>query len=182
MTTTDAVPPPLAGETKAAQFSKSERAKEIVGLRPVKPNTIIIDEPCELGYHCPVCKYEQVDAKGNFDERLHWSEYNSFLWCQVCNKDYPSALCQPDVDKAIDAFLSTIEDAITHRTAALAAQVERMREALTTCRDACRANLNKYAEKNETQLLHAFNAANDLLRNFAAAVPAAGAGEGEEKH
>ena len=32
---------------------------------------------------------------GNYDERLTWSEYNGFLWCAVCNEDYPSALCHP---------------------------------------------------------------------------------------
>ena len=98
-------------DANVPDYSKNERAEKIVGLRPVKPNTIVIDLPCELGYHCPVCKYDTVDDKGNFDERLHWSEYSSFIWCQVCNRDYPSALCQPDIDKAIGVFLDSIEHA-----------------------------------------------------------------------
>lgn len=79
-----------------------------MGFRPT--DKISIDEPCELGYHCPVCQYE-ILVDGNFDERLTWSEYHSFLWCLVCDKDYPSALCMPDIDKAIDIFLDSVEEA-----------------------------------------------------------------------
>jgi len=89
--------------------SKNELAEKIVGIRE-HPNGVIFDQPCELGYHCPVCKYEQV-TEGNFDERLHWGEYNGFLWCSICNKDFPSALCQPDVDKAIETYLTCVLDA-----------------------------------------------------------------------
>lgn len=89
--------------------SINKDAEEIVGKR--KPVIgIIISEPCELDYHCPVCKYENV-SKGEFDQRLHFSEYNGFLWCSVCNKDYPSALCQPDIDKAIDTYLICVKEA-----------------------------------------------------------------------
>lgn len=90
------------------EYSTNELADKIVGKRVVKG--IIFDQPCELGYHCPVCKYDIDDGK-NFDERLHWSEYNGFLWCSVCNKDYPSALCQPDIDKAITTYLHCVNDA-----------------------------------------------------------------------
>lgn len=80
-------------------YSKNEKAEKVVGLRYVKEGMVIFDAPCELGYICPVCKNEQ------WDDRLEWSEYNTFLWCSVCNKDYPSVLCQPDIDKAIDIYL-----------------------------------------------------------------------------
>ncbi len=105
------------------QTSKNERAEKLVGLRHAPPNVIVLDWPCELGYHCPVCKYENI-VDGNFDERLHWSEYNGFCWCEVCNKDYPSALCQPDIDKAIKTYLDCIEDA------APSAERQRVGEAL----------------------------------------------------
>jgi hypothetical protein len=126
----------------AKAYSKSERAEAVMGLRPVKPNTIIIDEPCELGYHCPTCKYEIV-TDGNFDERLHWSEYNSFLWCEVCNKDYPSALCQPDIDKAIEAFLSTVEDVVTVRLRAAEAETATANERIDRLTEAIRNHLSR---------------------------------------
>lgn len=85
--------------------STNDRAEKIMGRRP---SGIPIDLPCELGYVCPVCEYEPV-IDGEFDERLHWSEYNGFMWCQVCNKDYPSALCKPNIDEAITTFLNTVE-------------------------------------------------------------------------
>jgi len=91
-------------------FAKNEAVEKIVGKRDQPGNVMPFDLPCELGYHCPVCEYEQV-TDGNFDERLAWSEYNGFLFCYVCNKDYPSALCMPNIDKAIDIYLSTVQDA-----------------------------------------------------------------------
>jgi hypothetical protein len=95
--------------------SKNELAKKLVGERIEKFRGTIpavsLDYPVEIGYHCPVCKYKSV-YKGNFDERLEWSEYNGFIWCSICNKDYPSALCMPKIDEAIDTYLSCIEDAI----------------------------------------------------------------------
>ena len=89
-------------------WSKNERAGKIMGLRPTGTP---IDFPCELDYHCPVCKYE-MEVDGNPDTRLYWSEYNGFIWCEVCNRDYPSALCMPDTNKAIDIYLSTVEEAV----------------------------------------------------------------------
>ena len=98
--------------TKEQVYSKNERAEKIVGLRDVKGGMVIIDFPCELEYRCPVCKNEACNEElGIYDERLEWSEYNGFLWCSVCNKDFPSALCQPDIDKAIKIYLNCIEDA-----------------------------------------------------------------------
>jgi hypothetical protein len=94
---------------KKTKYSKNERAKSLVGLRAVGGNPI--DFPCELGYHCPVCEYELLQD-GNYDERLMWSEYNGFLWCSVCNKDYPTVLCTSDIDKAIEIYLDCVEDVI----------------------------------------------------------------------
>ena len=91
------------------KFSINKDAEKIVGKRDIPYNSIIFDEPCELGYHCPVCKYS--DPEGGFDERLYWSEYNGFIWCSVCNKDYPSALCQPDIDEAIKIYLFCVNEA-----------------------------------------------------------------------
>jgi hypothetical protein len=71
-------------------MSTNERAKEIMGLRPT--GGIPIDQPCELGFHCPVCEYP-LDVEGNYDERLQWSEYNGFIWCSVCDKDWPACFC-----------------------------------------------------------------------------------------
>lgn len=95
------------------QYSVNERAEKLVGLRAeyLPENAIIFDFPCELGYHCPVCKYELV-TDGEYDERLEWSEYQGFIWCRVCDKDYPSALCMPDIDKAIETYLDTVEQAL----------------------------------------------------------------------
>lgn len=92
------------------EFSKNPAAERLVGLR--RQGGIAIDEPCELGYRCPVCKNEPgPDAEGNYDERLCWSEYNSFLWCEVCNRDYPSCLCAPDPVRATEIFLLSVSDA-----------------------------------------------------------------------
>lgn len=93
-------------------YSKNDRAKKVVGLRDVKGATVIINSPAEMDYRCPVCLNEPSSAKeGWIDERLEWSEYNGFLYCSVCDKDYPSALCQPDIDKAIKIYLKCVEDA-----------------------------------------------------------------------
>ena len=91
------------------EYSKNELAEKIVGKRDIPEDTLIIDFPVELGYHCPVCKYGSMED-GNYDERLEWSEYNGFIWCSVCNKDYPSALCMPDIDKAIEIYLQCVSD------------------------------------------------------------------------
>lgn len=93
-------------KTKELDYSKNEKAEKIVGLRKIPKNAIIFYQPCELDYHCPVCKYKNV-VNGNYDERLEWSEYNDFIWCRVCNKDYPSCLCMPNIEKATDIYLSS---------------------------------------------------------------------------
>ena len=91
------------------EFSKNEKAERIVGKRNLGKGAFIIDLPVELGYHCPVCEYDD-DVDRVADERLTCSEYNGFIYCYVCNKDYPSVLCQPDIDKAIDIYLDIIDE------------------------------------------------------------------------
>ena len=110
---------------KTRKVSKNKRAEEIVGLRDIPEGSILFDQPCELGYHCPVCKYKHfTHGQMTWDERLEWSEYNGFLWCSVCNKDYPSCLCIPmneepptylkkksAADYAIEIYLDAVESA-----------------------------------------------------------------------
>jgi len=96
---------------KNPNYSTNERAEAVMGKR--RTDVTPFDFPCELDYHCPICEYDTTSEDGNYDERLHWSEYNSFIWCSVCNKDYPSALCiQGDIDRAIKIFLDSVESAI----------------------------------------------------------------------
>lgn len=91
--------------------SRNERAEKLMGHR--RTDAIILDQPCELGYHCPICDYPQMSEDGQFyDERLQWSEYNAFIWCEVCNFDYPSALCMPDPKAGTEIFLDSVEDAL----------------------------------------------------------------------
>lgn len=89
------------------EYSKNERAEQLLGLRP--PGDAVL-APSELGYRCPVCKNIPM-VEHEYDERLTWSEYNSFLWCEVCNRDFPSCLCLQDVEQAIGIFLDSIETA-----------------------------------------------------------------------
>lgn len=96
------------------EHSTNKRAEEIMGKRDLKGG-MPIDQPCELSYHCPVCIYDHIIddgfVSGAFDERLKWSEYNGFLWCSVCNRDYPSPLCMVDPVRATEFFLDIVEDA-----------------------------------------------------------------------
>jgi hypothetical protein len=77
-----------------------------------RPEGMPIDQPCELGYHCPVCQYETIwNASGDYDERLEWSEFKFFIWCSVCKKDWPSVICLPqDPESATDTFLAIIQN------------------------------------------------------------------------
>jgi len=52
---------------KNIQYAKSEWAERIVGKRNWGANVVPFDQPAELGYHCPVCKYPQL-TDGNYDE------------------------------------------------------------------------------------------------------------------
>jgi hypothetical protein len=97
------------------KYSQNQRAGELLGFRP--DNEVSINLPCEKGFHCPVCKYNLVKPNGEYDERLTWSEYNAFIWCSVCDHDYPSTLCMPDIDQAINIFLTTVEEVVArHKT------------------------------------------------------------------
>lgn len=89
--------------------SENARAEKLMGRRKVKG--ILLDQPCELGYHCPTCEYPQMSEDGMlYDTRLHWSIYNAFIWCEVCNFDYPSALCMPDPKVGTEIFLDSVRD------------------------------------------------------------------------
>jgi len=94
--------------------SKNPDAERIMGLREKKiGGAIVIDLPCELVYHCPICEYEHMSPDGeHYDERLQWSEYNGFIWCEVCNFDYPSALCKTDPRAGTEVFLMTVEQVL----------------------------------------------------------------------
>jgi len=92
------------------EYSKNERAGQLLGFRQ-KGEPVL--EPSELGYHCPVCKNAPM-VEHEYDERLTWSEYNSFLWCEVCNRDFPSCLCLEDIEQAIAVFLDSVEVAVQH--------------------------------------------------------------------
>lgn len=89
-------------------YSKNKRAERLVGKRMT--DGIIIDFPAELGYHCPVCEYKQVGSNGNYDGRLDWSEYNGFIYCHECNKDYPSCICMTDKEMATKVYLDCLEE------------------------------------------------------------------------
>ena len=92
------------------KYSTNKLAEKIVGKRIISNETIIFDAPFELGYHCPKCKYIPV-IDGEYDERLDWSEYNGFIWCRTCNIDYPSVMCEPDLNKAVETYLKCVLDA-----------------------------------------------------------------------
>jgi len=106
-------------------FSKSARAEELLGLR--RTDCIAFDQPCELGYHCPLCQYPHI-GKDGYDERLHWSEYEGMIWCCVCNVDYPSCLClPPGSSRATDVFLNTVADALARQAKPKAGRQKRER-------------------------------------------------------
>ena len=85
------------------KYSENNQAKDIVWKRKHTKIAIAIDLPMELWYICPKCK--------KLSERLDWSEYNWFLYCYECNKDYPTCLCCDDLEKAIDVYLNCVNDA-----------------------------------------------------------------------
>lgn len=92
-------------------------AARIVGKRheDVGPQgCVVVNMPCEEGFHCPVCDYPQTDPDdGEYDERLAWSEYRTMLWCHVCRRDYPSALCLPgDPVRATAIYLASVESVV----------------------------------------------------------------------
>ena len=87
--------------------STSDRAEQLMGRRDEdRPVGVILFSPAEQGYRCPVHAEQRIS-----DDTLHWSEYHSFLWCELCDKDCPSALCCTDIDCGIDVFLESVSDA-----------------------------------------------------------------------
>lgn len=109
--------------------STNERAEQLMGRR--RTDVVAFDLPADLGYQCPV--HRIVD-----DEHIHWSEYNGFIWCETCDRDYPSVLCidltavrDPDrvwvhagIDAAIDTYLNTVAAAVAHATSGTTHDVE----------------------------------------------------------
>ena len=75
------------------------------------PVGIILHQPFERGYRCPV--HQRTDVRELEECTLHWSEYTAFLWCSLCDRDYPSALCCEDPVRATEVFLSSVADAVT---------------------------------------------------------------------
>src|SRR5215813_36340 len=68
-------------------------SQQVPGIR--RDDRPPLDRSGKLGFHCPVCQYP-LFQDDEYDDRLKWSQYNGFLSCSVCDKDYPSALCLPN--------------------------------------------------------------------------------------
>lgn len=110
-----------------SDYSTNDRAEELMGRRltPEEEQTGVLpfDYPVELGFQCPIHK-RTLDDDAEYP-MLQWSEYNAFLWCSECDRDWPSALCvpldaEPDPerdwynagpDMAISVYLDTVADA-----------------------------------------------------------------------
>lgn len=105
--------------TEGPDYSTNDRAGRIMGYR--ETDGVILFWPAEQGYQCPACGPRPID-----DPALQWSEYRSFLWCETCHRDYPSALCSPDLDRGTDVFLSSVQDAIIRASDPTAAAVDRI--------------------------------------------------------
>lgn len=93
--------------------SVNDRAEKLLGRRDDDgPIGIVLFSPSEQGFRCPV---HQRTAEQEYEvQTLEWSEYNAFLWCELCDRDYPSALCCASTDplRAIEIFLDTVENAV----------------------------------------------------------------------
>ena len=103
------------------KVSKNSVAKAVMGYRNEgRPGATALFGPAELGYACPVCGNENAD-------RLYWSEYSGFIWCEECNLDFPSCLGvkysppaigqeplndRERVELQTEIFLKTVSDAI----------------------------------------------------------------------
>lgn len=109
-----------------SEFSTNERAEQLMGRRltpeqDAHGGVMAIDYPVELGFQCPVHKRTMADEADH--PLLQWSEYNAFVWCPECDRDWPSALCVPinavpdrgwvnaGPDAAINVYLDTVADA-----------------------------------------------------------------------
>ena len=105
------------GEAEAPaheECSADARAERLMGRRDdAGPIGVILFSPAERGYRCP-----KHDEPGEQDDavsgQLQWSEYNGFVWCPLCNRDYPSALCcGEDLDRAVEVYLDTVGQAVS---------------------------------------------------------------------
>ncbi|MFC6714297.1 hypothetical protein [Branchiibius cervicis] len=86
---------------------------QLLGYR--QTGGIVLFSPGEQGYTCPV----HAHPSGDRFDGLKWSEYNACVWCPVCDRDYPSALCTgltcddpAALERAIEVFISTVRDAL----------------------------------------------------------------------
>lgn len=112
-------PQVVQADMPAPDTEDNPDAARILGKRheDVTGSVLVVNMPCEEGFHCPVCIYPAV-VDGEFDERLAWSEYRTMLWCHECERDYPSALCiVGDPSRATQVYLSSVEQVVTARSA-----------------------------------------------------------------
>jgi hypothetical protein len=90
-----------------AHQSHNADAESICGLRK---GGMPFQEPWEMDYACPICtemitEHTQVfDEDGNVKpeyQRLHFSQYQGFMYCEYCNLDMPSYFCKHHSDRAL---------------------------------------------------------------------------------
>ena len=101
---------------KKEDYSKNNKAKEIVGLRPTGASPFSL--PCEMDYNCPIChrtckicSKEQESEEIIHDESLHFSEYEGFMWCPKCNLDIPWCFClRANTKEALDIYINRYLD------------------------------------------------------------------------
>lgn len=125
----DVAEPVPAGEPPADLEEDNPTAARVVGKRADDYDSppVPINIPAEEGYHCPLCMYLHEGPEGEngepgeLDERLQWSEYRTFIWCSECERDYPSALCTPDIEESTRIYLASVE----HLTELAAARARR---------------------------------------------------------
>lgn len=134
---------PINTESSVPEYSSNKRAEQLLGRRDENgPIGVILFAPVEQGYACPVHGAETEETLG---ETLHWSEYNAFVWCSRCDKDYPSALCatatnrwHPDastIDAQIRVYLESVAEAVARATADLKGQILAVEAVQTKARE-----------------------------------------------
>jgi hypothetical protein len=75
-------------------MSRNSEIEEVCGRRgPGMPSQF----PWEMDYFCPICgeppTWDLFEKNEGEVLKLHFSEYNYFMWCAECNLDIPSFLC-----------------------------------------------------------------------------------------
>lgn len=98
-----------------AGTSENAVAQALFGHRMEGRNekVLVLFAPIEQDYTCPVHQQSIDDEQQH--QTLFWSEYNCFVWCSLCDKDYPSALClnaDVPVDRKIKIYLDTVQFAV----------------------------------------------------------------------